>query len=425
MTHATADRPSPVEGPTGPEPPRPADLGALADLCVKCGLCLPHCPTYRRSRREGDSPRGRIALIQGLAAGRLEADDTLAEHVSGCLTCRSCETVCPARVPYGEIADRGRALIRAAGRRSEPGVAPLGRLTRHPRLLGQASRLLALARRSGLSALARQIAPRHWLTRVLALAPAGGSAPAAGEVFEPAGPIRGEVSLFLGCVTPGLDGAALAASVRAATALGFRVRVPAGQGCCGALDLHDGRPDAAAAAARRNGDAFGSTDGPILCAATGCAVTLAEVPPSGPGKVLAGRVREVTDFLDGVVADQPLQGPPEPQRIAVHTSCTARLLPDGGEAATKLLSRIPNVEVVGLTAARCCGAAGHHFITRPRQAADLRAPLLEELDALAPDRIASANTGCGLHLREGIRDRRPVPVEHPVAILARALTADW
>lgn len=73
---------------------------AEADRCVKCGYCLPHCPTYALKADEGESPRGRIALIQGLVAGTVDSQ-RLHEHLDSCLACRACEAACPSEVQYG------------------------------------------------------------------------------------------------------------------------------------------------------------------------------------------------------------------------------------------------------------------------------------------------------------------------------------
>src|SRR4249919_4188803 len=86
-----------------------ATLPALADRCVQCGLCLPHCPTYGLDRSESESPRGRIAYAKAVSTGILAPTAVGDLHLDHCLGCRRCEGACPAGVEYGSLLLAGRA----------------------------------------------------------------------------------------------------------------------------------------------------------------------------------------------------------------------------------------------------------------------------------------------------------------------------
>ncbi|MBU3724370.1 MAG: 4Fe-4S dicluster domain-containing protein, partial [Burkholderiaceae bacterium] len=78
--------------------------------CVHCGFCTATCPTYQILGDERDGPRGRIYMIKQMVEG-VDVTRETQVHLDRCLTCRNCETTCPAGVEYGKLVDIGRELL--------------------------------------------------------------------------------------------------------------------------------------------------------------------------------------------------------------------------------------------------------------------------------------------------------------------------
>jgi glycolate oxidase iron-sulfur subunit len=386
----------------------PGRIAELADQCVMCGLCLPHCPTYALDATEAESPRGRIRLAQALAAGETAAGDVLREHLDHCLGCLQCERVCPSRVRYGELLVQTRALLGPSPQRP----AWLLGVLKRPRLAGP---LLGLARtlrvRRWLAPLLARIAPRRSAALRAALERLGPRPPPSPARPVSTSPLQGTVALFPGCIASIEDAAALDAADTLLRAAGLAVqRLPAM--CCGAMDLHDGVTAGAEASARPVQQACRdlAADTTVLTVTPGCLGTLRRDLPDA-------RVEDALGFLSR--HGEALRFRPLDERVALHLACTRRNVARDGADVAALLRRVPNLDVRELPESPgCCGAAGSHALAFPERADRLRAIRLRQIAEVTADRLLSSNIGCRLHLAAGLG---AMAHEHPLTLLARQL----
>ena len=72
--------------------------------CIRCGLCLAVCPTYREYLMETASPRGRVALARKGLEGQLDLSPNLIEQMYACFACMACNEICPVGIHPADLA---------------------------------------------------------------------------------------------------------------------------------------------------------------------------------------------------------------------------------------------------------------------------------------------------------------------------------
>jgi glycolate oxidase iron-sulfur subunit len=379
------------------------DAEALA-TCVGCGLCLPHCPTFRVSGEERLSPRGRIDAMRSVEAATLPADDEFLEIVETCVQCRGCEPACPSGVRFGSLMEQTRTALAGRGAITpwwqRAGLRMLG----HHRVVLAGSTVLAIGQRLRLVP-ARLGLPRLPVRRVPRLRSTGG-----------------DVWLFTGCVMDAWQRPTHRNTAELVAVTGTTFAVPgAGGACCGALHVHAGLHDDAVALAERVMASMPG-DAPVLVNSAGCGAAMQDygnLVRTEAARRFARRVVDISDWLAGRIDRLPAPTGDRPS-VIVQDPCHLRHVQRSHEPVRRLLSHV--AEVVELDdAGLCCGAGGAYSALQPDLAGEIRerkvAAIQRARDRSGADVVASANPGCSMHLGAVL----DCEVAHPVDVVARAL----
>lgn len=393
-----------------PGVPAPAEDDIVT--CVACGLCLPHCPTFRLTGRETAAPRGRIAAMRAVQEGRAEVDATFTAMMDECLACRACETACPSGVPYGRMIEAARAQVEATRPVHVRGLRALtmGRLMAHPRVLRLIGLGMALTQAIGIDRRLPEAmtagAPRVRLRDLLRRVPSiTGTGPTAG--------------VLRGCVMDVAYRPVQAATMDAVAACGYRAVMPRG-GCCGALAAHYGQPEAAKRMAKARIAEFEFEGAKVVVVnSAGCSGhmkqwghLLADEPRwAARAADMAARVRDVLE----------LNVPTTPHRrdaVAVHDACH-HVNGQGIVAQTRRMVAASGARPIEIPDdGRCCGAAGLYSVLEPEISAQLRRQKAEAIAATGVTTVAVGNPGCAAQIAAGLKEiGADITVAHPVELI--------
>ncbi|MGO4348252.1 (Fe-S)-binding protein [Paenibacillus sp. MCAF9] len=401
--------------------------------CMRCGFCLPACPTFHETGMEPASPRGRIAMMKAAVDGLMVPDQQFQDQMNLCLGCRACEPACPADVKYGQLIEQTKEAIEEHATHSLP--IKIIRKTVFKHLFPKRSSLkllggsLAVYQKSGLQKVVQstgvmKLFPKQLseMESILPSASPKGVVERLGTFYPAKGERIAKVAMFRGCIMDVMFADTNVNTVELLSAAGFDVYIPESQVCCGALHAHSGEMNDARELAAVNIDIFKQLDVDFIVSnAGGCGALLVEYDHlmqenkkySEPAKWFASRVIDVSTLIveKGRVPKFVQKASSQDARkikVTYQDSCHLRNVMKGSSAPRKLMREVVNAEYVEMGESdRCCGSAGIYNVVQPEMAGAILEHKMEHANNTQASYMLTSNPGCLLQMKLGIEKHKP------------------
>ncbi len=413
----------------------PEDHGSFARASLRCvgvGECRRHenktmCPSYRVTREEEHSTRGRAHLLFEMMQGEIIRDEWKSEEVKEsldlCLSCKGCKGDCPVQVDVATY--KAEFLSHYYAGRIRPRQAYAFGLIHHwARLASLAPGLVNLVTQSpGLRAVAKYLAGMPQERTIPAFATSTFQRLARRHTSRNAGGQK--VLLWPDTFNNNFMPDTALAALEVLEACGFQVVVPQADVCCG-RPLYDwGMLDQAKQVLLATMETLADEidEGlPIVMLEPSCASVfrdeLVNLFPSDPRALkLRQQVYLLPDFLDKFANDAPLPG--LHRKVLAHAHCHHKAV-TGSEGERRLFERL-GVDYE-LPNNGCCGMAGAFGFEKGKKYAMSIA--VGELELLPKVRHAALETiivAEGFSCREQIAQEAGRHAMHPAELLQLAM----
>jgi glycolate oxidase iron-sulfur subunit len=396
--------------------------------CMRCGFCLPSCPTYIESGyKESHSPRGRIALMKAVVDGLIEPDEDFERSLELCLGCRACEPVCPSGVNYGHLLEEARDIIHQNKKFSIP--TRMIRKTVFQGLFPYQNRMRGLTgligfyQRSGIQTMARKVGflgliPENLATmeKVLPKVPSMKEMKNRPNFLPAIGHQKHRVAFFSGCLMDTMFMKTNDATMKLLQLAGCEIVIPQNQTCCGALHGHSGEKDSAKDLAKRNIKAFEDLHVDfIITNAGGCGAFLVDYDhllkndPEWKNRAeeFTQKIKDISEILVTIKFHEKVKLELPPQIITYQDSCHLRNVMKTADAPRTLLQAVQGVEYKEMKDSdRCCGSAGIYNIVESEMSMQILDTKMVHVKKTNATTIVTANPGCLLQMKLGIEKEK-------------------
>jgi len=413
--------------------------------CMRCGFCLPVCPTYIQSGYdETQSPRGRIALMKGIVNGEIEPDEDIEQTLNECLGCRACEPACPAGVNYGFLLEEARDIFNEYKKHPLP-VKVLRKVV-FDDLFPKQNRmefltsLLGIYQRTGIQKVAQKsgimkVLPETLSTmeKIIPKVSTKKEIRNKSTYYSSEESSKTKVAFFKGCLMDTMFTETNKSSIKLLQEIGCTIVIPETQNCCGALHGHSGEKSKAKELAKKNIIAFEEENIDfIITNAGGCGAFLHDYNHLLKGdpewaeraNEFASKIKDITSILVELNLDKMNLSLPK-QVVTYQDSCHLRNVQNVSTEPRKLLESINGIEYEEMNdAKRCCGSAGIYNIIQSELSMQHLDYKMEKVKETKATTIVTTNPGCLLQMklgieREGFSDK--MRAVHIVDLLREAL----
>ncbi|MDV2582254.1 (Fe-S)-binding protein [Alkalibacillus haloalkaliphilus] len=390
--------------------------------CMRCGFCLPACPTYVETQDEVHSPRGRISLMMAVRNGEIEEVEEVEDSLNVCLGCRACEPACPAGVNYGQMLEEARAIFqehkKVPLKEKAMRKTTLNTLFQDQSKMEKATSLLGFYQRSGLQKTSRKLKvmnffPEHMrqmeqvLPKITKRKDRQDTAHFPSETET-----KATVAMFRGCLMDTMFYETNQSTIELLNKAGCDVVVPDTQSCCGALHGHSGEKNGSINLAKQNIQAFEQVEADyIITNAGGCGAFLHDYDHllkdddewSERAEQFSNKIVDFSSILVDLNFVEGAKLKVDRQIVTYQDSCHLRNVMGVSEAPRKLIQAIENVEYKEMPQAdQCCGSAGIYNLTQPDMSMQILDHKMEKVETTQATTIVTTNPGCLLQMKLGI-----------------------